>query len=658
LAHVQILCQRHASTAVTSSPAAETPFELWTRRLTPLFLFLATLAAYANSFSGPFIFDDFPTIVENPTIRQLWPLTDVLSPPSDTGLTVNGRPLVNLSLALNHAINGIDPRGYHVFNFLCHVLAGLTLFGLVRRILLQPTLGPGFGRHAAALAFSIALIWLLHPLQTAAVTYIVQRAEVMVGFFYLVTLYGFIRSIESPHVAIWKFVSVAACAAGMATKEVMVSAPLIVFLFDRTFVAGSFRKALAHRWRLHVSLAATWLILASLMVGSGGRGGTAGFSLPVSPVEYAITQVGAVIHYLRLAFWPHPLVFDYGGTVLVKNLSTVWPQAVLLVVLIAGSLLALKRNHALGFAGACFFAILAPSSSIVPVADTMFEHRVYLPLAAVIAILCAAVFQKLPIKSLLLFALIAAALGVGTARRNHTYSSELALWSDTVAKRPENVRAHYTLGSVLAENGRIDDALEQYRLALELKPDSFEAHNNLGNLLTRAGQLDEAREHYEFALRVRPTSADAHNNLGNALLQSGRAFQAMEAYQAALRLDPAFADAHNNLANLHMRLGEIPSAIEHYEAALRSRAGFFDAHLNLANALAESGLRDKALSHYEAALKLRPDSAELHYNLGVTLDHLGDATGAAAHYEQALVLSPGHQNARNNLARLRASEVR
>jgi hypothetical protein len=153
----------------------------------------AILAAYHNSFSGPFVFDDGPAILGNPTIRHLSALGEVLSPPREAGQTVGGRPMVNLSLAVNYALGGEDVRGYHIFNLIVHTLGALALFGIVRRTLLQPVLRERFGSAATPLALAVALLWAVHPLLTESVTYVIQRAESLMGLFYLLTLYCFIR---------------------------------------------------------------------------------------------------------------------------------------------------------------------------------------------------------------------------------------------------------------------------------------------------------------------------------------------------------------------------------------------------------------------------------------------------------------------------------
>ncbi len=275
----------------------------------------AGLLAYSNSFTGSFIYDDAPSILGNPTIRHLWPIWQPLSPPHKGGITVEGRPLVNLSLAVNYALGGLDVWGYHALNLAIHLLAGLTLLGIVRRTLLQPKLRERFGAAANELALAVAVLWVVHPLQTESVTYIVQRAESLMGLFYLLTLYCFIRGAESPRPRAWYSLCVTACALGMASKEVMVSVPLMVLLYDRTFVSGSLREVWRQRWPLYLALASTWILLGYLMffTGSFGNAVINAKENGIAWWKYLLTEPGVILYYLRLAAWPYPLCFDYYG---------------------------------------------------------------------------------------------------------------------------------------------------------------------------------------------------------------------------------------------------------------------------------------------------------------------------------------------------------
>ena len=232
---------------------------------------LAAWAAYQRSFSIPFVFDDHAAIETNPSIARLWPMAPALSPPSD-GRAVTNRPVVNLSFAINRAMGGFAVRGYHATNLAIHVVAGLALFAVLRRTLRLPALAKPFGEAAFPLALSSALIWTVHPLQTESVSFIVQRTESLVGCWYLLVLYCFVRGLDSRLPAVWQALAVIVCLLGMATKEVMVSAPLMVLVYDRTFVSGTFQAAWARHGKLHAALAATWLLLLYLVsTGHGTR---------------------------------------------------------------------------------------------------------------------------------------------------------------------------------------------------------------------------------------------------------------------------------------------------------------------------------------------------------------------------------------------------
>ena len=629
---------------------------------------LAAFAAYHNSLRCPFVFDDLPAIVDNPTIRHLGRIGEVLSLAANGGGSA-GRPVFNLTLALNYALGGLDVRGYHAVNLALHALAGLALFGVVRRTLESVRCGSllagdslGVSRASSRLpldsnlliALIAALLWTVHPLLTESVTGVVNRAEILAGLFFLLTLYGFIRSTASPVAARWQALSIGACLLGMASKEWVVSAPVLVWLYDRTFVAGSFRAAWRHRRGLYLGLASAWALLVVVLIGSHHRNETVGFGLGVSPWSFALTQCLAITRYLRLSFWPHPLVFDY-GTYLVRDPLAVAPHAAVLGLLVAGVLAALWRGRAVGFLGAAFFAILAPSSSVVPLTtQTMAEHRMYLPLAAIIVTVVLGLHALTGRRGLAVLLALTVALGWLTVRRNGDFRSEFAIWSDTVAQWPQNARARHRLGILLLTAGQAPEAISQYRQALRIEPDNPDILNALGHALFEAGRIGEAVDCYEQILRIQPDFAEVHNNLGVALTRLGRRAEAMEHFEQALRFKPDYADAHNNLGFALMQADRVAAAADHFEAALRLKPGNADAHLNLGNAYLRQGRAPEAIGQYEQALRINPDLAEAHSNLGYVLAGLGRLPEAIRHYEELLRIEPDDGDARQNLARLRA----
>jgi tetratricopeptide (TPR) repeat protein len=619
-------------------------------------VFLAVIAAYINGLRAPFVLDDISAIAENPTIRTLWPPWGAVSPPA-SGTTVSGRPVANLTLAFNHALSGLDPRSYHALNILIHALGGLTLFAVVRRTLRLPSLEARYGREATPLSAAIALLWCLHPLQTEAVTYVVQRVESLMALFYLLTLYCFIRSLESLRPAIWRVCAVAACLLGMATKEVAATAPLLVLCYDRAFVAGTFAQAWRKRGGFYLALAATLLPEIFLVAGSGwNRGGSAGFGSPLSPGAYWMVQFEAVLRYLGLSAWPHPLVFDYGTRGAADPL-TVAGCALAVGSLALGSVfLFLGRRHAAaGFLGVWFFLILAPTS-VVPVAtQTMAEHRMYLPLAAVVALFVLGVFSLLGTRSWPLLGLLALGLGILTARRNEDYASAVRLWRDTVSKAPDNARAHCALGFALsASPGGLPEAVAQYEEALRVRPDFPDAHNDLGIALEgMPGRSAESIGHFREALRLNPNFGQAHFNLGAVLARTGRVPEAIPEFEAALKLRPGDAKAHFELGIGLVETGRIGEGVGQFEAALRIQPDFAEAQNNLGIVLCRTGRMAEGIGHIEAAIKAHPDFAPAHFALGAALWQSGRRDEAEAEFDEVLRLRPDDPAARRALEKLR-----
>jgi tetratricopeptide (TPR) repeat protein len=346
----------------------------------------------------------------------------------------------------------------------------------------------------------------------------------------------------------------------------------MVLLYDRTFVAGSFREAWRQRWRYYLGLAGTWLLLARLMIGLNQRG--VGFSHEVTWWNYALTSCRSVGLYLKLAVWPHPLVFDYGtNTIVVQHAAEIAPYALLLAVLLVGTAIALWRWPVAGFAGAWLFLILAPTSSVVPVIlSPIAEHRMYLSLASVVALVVLGLYRLMGRRSLILFAAIAVGLSCLTVQRNKDYSTIVSIWSDTITKRPGNERAHLNLGLALSRTpDRMPDAIAVYQAELAIKPDFAEAHCNLGNALSQIpGRLLDAVPEYEAALRIKPDYLEAHLNLGSALAKiPGRLQDAITQYEEVLRINPAFSAAHFNLGMILMDIpGRQQEAIDHLKAAV------------------------------------------------------------------------------------------
>lgn len=612
---------------------------VWPIRVCTLIIAFGVLLAYANSLNGPFVFDDIKGIVNNETIRSLWPLSDALNPPMlATG--AGGRPIVNLSLAINYTIGGLDVQGYHVFNMLVHALSAMLLFGLVRRTLLRSMLRDKFGGASLWLAFSVALVWALQPLLTASVTAIIQRTELLGGFFYLLTLYAFVRSVEGGNSRRWQIVCVGSCLIGMAAKEIMATVPVIALLFDRTFVAGTFKAAWQARWKFYLALMATWGLLAYLVVINQSRGGMVGFGLGMSSWDYALTQCRAIILYLKLSFWPNPLVLDYGADV-VDGIGAVWWQGVLLLSLVAATFWALVRKPMVGFVAFTFFSILAPSSSFIPLTtQTIAEHRMYLPLAAVLVLTVIGIYArggKWIIPVALALSLVG---GVATAHRNKDYSSVVALWADTVEKVPDNSRAQANLAASYIEVGNFAKAIEHAQEALRLKPEHTEARYNLGNAYLRMERFEEAMTHYRQVLALDPSYGMAHYGLGYCLVRTNQIGEAVTAFTRAYELRPRDATVLRSLASSQAYAGKLDAAIMHYENLLKLVPPDAVVASELAGLLGRVGRDAEALNFYKEALRLNPRNSRVRFAMALSLLKLERYATAANELRQVLSAYP------------------
>ena len=455
---------------------------------------------------------------------------------------------------------------------------------------------------ADLLALTTALWWAVHPLQTETVVYITQRTELMVGFFYLATLYASLRYWTTPLPATrkrWLVVAGLACMAGMACKEVMVSAPLVVLLFERTFIAGSFRNAIRTSWRLYLALVLGWVLLLALNYPSP-RGATAGFNLGASPIAYWLTQTKVLLMYLKLVVWPWPLAIHYSFPYL-NNLGEAWPWLVPAAVLgIATAVLAWRRNP-IGFVGAATVLILSPTLVVPIITEVAAERRMYLPLAAIAAAMVVGIYELLVRAQRRLAATpairagsrgrrkemaavavaIAIVLGAVSIRRLAAYDSVLVLWQDAAAVQPSDPVVLNNVGMALLRTDRYEEAKSQFERVLELSPHWLTAQRNFADTFAAAGQFPEAAEQFQEVLKEHPDDAQSWNSLGRSLLRIGRYEEAIAAFRQAIRCDPDYADAYNDLGNELSRERRYAEALPVYEEAVRSNPGLANAHYNL-----------------------------------------------------------------------------
>jgi len=614
--------------------------------LAVLVLILAGGLAYANALAGQFIFDD-RQILEKANLHHLWPLTDVIAG--------SNRPVFDLSLAFNYAWSGTDPFGYHLFNVCVHVLSAILLFFLVRKTLVSPVVAPKLQEGATAIAWAIALLWELHPIQTGAVTYIVQRAESLMGLFFLAAFLCTAIGYSAKKRIFWDTASIAFAVLSVATKEVGVMVPPLMVLYERAFHFGSFKELWQKRKGYYFFLFLIWLVPVYLLSTTETHNLSAGFAMPaLGSFEYARSQPGVVLHYLRLLFWPVGLCLDYQWPV-ANTPEEVLPPLFVIFMLLVSSLYLWKKKPALGFLGAWFFGILSITSSFFPIQDLAFEHRMYLPSIAVIAavVLAVSFFFKNSYKAVGIILLVAAVMGWLTHERNKVYRDPLTMWQDIVVKRPMNVRAKSDLGLQLALKGEFEAAEEYLQQAVAAVPHFDKALNNLGLLYYQKGEHQRSVIYFEAAIKSNPEYADAYGNLGLTLITMGRQKEGTEYFRKAVALDPENADNFNNLGVSAMEAGDMAAAEENFRKAIRLRPHFDRPYNNLALVLMRQEKYQDAEEYLLAVLRLNPNYGRAWNTYGVVLQMTGRMKQAKACFERAVHFEPNYREALDNLEQVR-----
>ncbi len=557
------------------------PYEV--HLLAVIALYVLGFAVYLNSFSVPFVFDDYPNIRDNPSIRL-------------TAIDIEGlraaafeshagrRPVANISFALNYLAGGYDVKGYHLVNTLIHIANGVLVYFLALLLLRKNqslTDRPSASdRRTRLVALFAAAIFIAHPLQIQAVTYIVQRMTSMATMFYLMSLLFYLlgrqRKDRSGRSAYW-LAALASWLLALGSKEIAATLPVVIVLIEYFFFRDP-RKAwpgINYGYLLFAFAASAGVVLFYLGAEPASTITEQYVDREFTPGERLLTELRVLIFYLNLMVYPHPgrLSLDHAFTIsrsLTDPITTLVAAAIL-VALIFAALRLTRRHPILPFCIMWFLVTLAIESSFIGL-ELVFEHRLYLPMFA-FALAVAYLLSLTPARYGSVVTALGGALVVTLAAasivRNMTWQDPAVLWADAVSKNPTSYRARNNLGRVLTDQGKREQAARQFNEAIRIKPDYAEPHNNLGTLHARAGRFDQAREHFATAIELNPRYAQAYNNLGMALLSQARAREAASQLGQAVRFAPGYAKAHANLSTALERLGQPREACRHLLSAIR-----------------------------------------------------------------------------------------
>jgi tetratricopeptide (TPR) repeat protein len=614
---------------------------------------LIGLLAYANTFHVPFVFDDNSSITNNPAIKDLPTFL------SGAGYAHNPRRFIGyLSFALNYKLGGLNVVGYHLVNLAIHIITAWLVYVLASLTLRTPYFDNReqvntvhrslFTDYRSFLPLFAALLFVAHPIQTQAVTYIVQRLASLATLFYVLALVFYIKGrLANPakpfslHSVLFFTISLIAALLAMRTKEIAATLPLVVVLYEFSFFGAGTRKKL-------LFLLPLLLILLIIPLGMLHTGQPLGELLSdvsemaretrvISRGDYLLTQFSVIATYIRLLFLPinQNLDYDYpvydslfalpvlGGCILICSFIGLAiyfyyrTRQVSPFTVHRSPFTAVHRLIAFGILW--FFITLTVESSIIPISDVIYEHRLYLPsvgafiaLAALTALISRRFSSRLFMTVAMMMVII---LATATWRRNVIWGDLQTFWMDIVEKSPNKNRPHNNLGKTYLGGGRTTEALEEFKTAVRLNPDNPLSRYNLGTAYDSVGLTDAAIEQFLAAIKLKEDYADAHDNLGLSYGKKGLFDKAIEEFKLALRLTPDYASTHSNLALAYRLKGSLGEAVAEYQIALKLQPGNADAHNNLGVVYWQMHQPDKAIEEVRAAVRLAPDNEEFRRNL-------------------------------------------
>ena len=602
--------------------------------LYPVIIVVTGVIAYINSLNVPFIFDDTPFIVNNAAITKLSNFLEPSSLPDKITLlptlklNIITRFFSFVSFAVNYQISGLNVEGFHVINILIHILNALLIYQLsnltFKTCYCEKLKEDGnssyliIDRNRRAISMLLALMFLSHPIQTEAVTYIVQRFTSLCTLFYLGAFVAYVKyRLSTNQKPGWLIISYVAACIAMLTKEIAVTLFLNILLYEYTFFSKPSKATLV---RIVPFFLSSFLVVFAIFFVKNLQHSHLGLERSmeilagddvISRFDYFCTQLTVILKYILLLIYPVNQNLDYDYPIYHTLLNgNVLSSLLVIVVLLGYSIFCLhisnkeNKNFGLRFVGfgiLWFFFAISVESSFIPIKDVIMEHRLYLPsfgffLAAfffAFHIMNMITSNKENVYYALMFfsLLIVVVLTFATFKRNKVWANTIIFWEDVVRKSPVKKRPHIQLSIAYAQAGRDNDSMEQARIAAKLSPIDKNPH-----FFMQSNIEDQLKN----------VSADGHNKRGLDLLNQGNISEAEHEFKLAIDIKPAFAEAHSNLAVVHQQT-------EHFS---------------------------DALIEYNKALQIDPKNPYIHYNLGIVLQKVGRISEAYAHFHVANDLAP------------------
>ena len=550
-------------------------------------LLLLGIIIYSNTFHSSFHFDDIYSIVNNFAIKNILNLQAIwYSWPT--------RFITYTTIALNYHFGQSNVFGYHLFNFVVHLCASIMVWWFMLLTFSTPAMNEKkITKYANLIAFAASLLFLTHPVQTQAVTYIIQRAASLATLFYLACLSLYVKSRllqQEGNIVVSKkfyYSSLATGILAMFTKEMAITLPLMILCYEYYFL----RTKEKFNWKYTLPLLATILIIPVTMVLTKsvdfmGMRRVLEPTPNIPPFHYLFTQLRVIVTYIRLLFIPINQNLDYDYHI-AKNLLELPTLAslILLVSILIIAVRAFSKYRLLSFGIFWFFLTLLPESSVIPIKDVIFEHRLYLPMVGFSFFLASGIYyifqDKAALKSIITTLLvIVSCYSILSYRRNFIWKDEITLWDDTVHKSPGKARPYYNRGFAYEQQNNLLQAISDYTKAIEIDRNFAMAYTNRGVVYGKQGNLSEAIPDLNKAIEINPNLAEPYNNRGHVYSAQGNLSEAASDYTKAIKINPYYVEAYNNRGHVYYKQGDLEQAMADFNKAIQISPNYADAYYN------------------------------------------------------------------------------
>lgn len=644
-----------------------------------LLILLLGLLVYSNTFYVPFQWDEEKSIIKNPFLKDFSHFFN-LSKAQGHELyeSLKTRYIGYLTFALNYKINGFNVLGYHIVNITIHLLNALLVYLLVILTFKTPFLKEsGLSKHSKYIGLFSSLLFVGHPIQTEAVTYIIQRLASLVTFFYLLSIVSYITSrLSSRNRTKYFFYGLSLCSAllAMKTKQNAFTLPLAITFYEILFFKGTKRGNIFYLIPILLMLS---IIPLSVLHIDKPLGEIIGQNISkigdqrIPRLYYFLTQFRIIVTYLRLLILPinQNLYYDYqlfnsffNPHVLLSFLF------LLLIFCIAIYLLNYSRTgkpefRLIGFGILWFFLALSIESSLIPILLLINEYRAYLPSVGffISIVTCffqfAETFEDRKIRRIAVSILIGIILlfSYATFMRNALWRDKISLWSDVIKKSPNKTNAYINRGVAFIEKGLYENAIDDFKMALSINPNHVLAHHNLGVVYLKQNKFDDAMREAQSTLKLFPDLTEGHLLHGMILGKKGKFDEAISEFQVATKLSSKIGDVnnpdfHNELASFYFYKGRLDDAMKELQMALKLKPDFIKAHKNLAVIYIKKNRFDEGIRELKMVIKLKPDFAESYNDLGAFYLDRGRLNDAMKELQMAINLKPDLPEAHKNLA--------